>query len=186
MHRLKLFIWVLLLPWAATAQTMMSPNGLVAVTFRVSDRGVPTYEMTYKGKTVIKPSTLGFELAKDKHASRGFDETDLLEDFYIEDVTDCTVDETWKPVWGETATIRNCYNEMAVKLVQRIEEPVYRGHGNDCGLALEAHIRKMIIRFRVYDDGIGFRYEFPQQEDLNYFIIKEEKTQFAMTGDHTA
>ncbi len=177
---------MLLLPWAATAQTMMSPNGLVAVTFRVSDRGVPTYEMTYKGKTVIKPSSLGFELAKDKHASRGFDETDLLEDFYIEDVTDCTVDETWKPVWGETATIRNCYNEMAVKLVQRIEEPVYRGHGNDCGLALEAHIRKMIIRFRVYDDGIGFRYEFPQQEDLNYFIIKEEKTQFVMTGDHTA
>ena len=186
MHRLKLFIWMLLLPFAATAQTMMSPNGQVAVNFYLADNGVPTYEMTYKGKTVIKPSTLGLELAKDKHASKGFDETDLLDHFRITNVEKDSFDETWKPVWGETATIRNCYNEMAVTLTQNYDKPVYKGKDNDRGLARETQKRTMIIRFRVYDDGIGFRYEFPQQKELNYFLIKEEKTQFAMTGDHTA
>ena len=177
---------MLLLPIAATAQTVSSPDGQVVVDFSLSNDGVPTYQMTYKGKTVIKPSTLGLELAKDKHASKGYKETDLLDRFHVSLVEMNTFDETWKPVWGETATIRNHYNEMAVKLDQLIETPVYKGHGDDEGLALEAQERTMIIRFRVYDDGIGFRYEFPQQRELNYFIIKEEKTQFAMTGDHTA
>ena len=177
---------MLLLPIAATAQTVSSPDGQVVVDFSLSNDGVPTYQMTYKGKTVIKPSTLGLELAKDKHASKGYKETDLLDRFHVSLVEMNTFDETWKPVWGETATIRNHYNEMAVTLDQLIETPVYKGHGDDEGLALEAQERTMIIRFRVYDDGIGFRYEFPQQRELNYFIIKEEKTQFAMTGDHTA
>lgn len=152
----------------ATAQTVSSPGGSVAVKFSVGDGGVPFYEMTYKGKTVVKPSRLGLELARSKHASRGMDETDLMNGFTIAKTENATFDETWRPVWGETATIRNHYNEMAVTLDQK------------------ATGRTIRIRFRVYDDGMGLRYEFPQQEALNYFIVKEEHTQFAMTGDHTA
>ena len=185
MRKIKLFL-LALLPFAATAQTVSSPDGQVVVEFSLSANGEPTYEMSYKGKTVIKPSTMGFELAKDKHASKGLKETDLLDRFQLTHVQMDTFDETWKPVWGETATIRNHYNEMALTLNQLIETPVYKGHGDDEGLALEGQERTMIIRFRVYNDGMGFRYEFPQQKELNYFIIKEEKTQFAMTGDHTA
>ena len=124
--------------------------------------------MAYKGKTVVKPSHLGLELAKDKHASKGIEETNLMDGFQIKNSQESTFDETWKPVWGETDQIRNHYNELAVTL----EQP--------------SNNREIIIRFRVYDDGIGLRYEFPQQKNLNYFIIKEEHTQFAMAGDHTA
>jgi len=152
----------------ATAQTVTSPNGDVAVKFTLRDGGRPSYEMTYKGRTVIKPSTLGLELAKTKHASKGMDETDLMDGFTVAKTENATFDETWRPVWGETATIRNHYNELAVTLDQK------------------ATARAILIRFRVYDDGMGLRYEFPQQESLNYFIVKEEHTQFAMTGDHTA
>ena len=147
------------------AQQVKSPNGNVELKFSL-DGTRPTYEMSYKGKTVIKPSHLGLELAKDKHASRKLKETDLMDGFTVVDTKTSTFDETWKPVWGETATIRNHYNELAVTLQQKE--------------------RTIVLRFRVYDDGIGFRYEFPQQKDLNYFIIKEEMTEFAMTGDHTA
>ena len=150
------------------AQTVTSPNGNVAVRFSLSQDGAPTYEMTYKKREVIRPSHLGLELAKDKHASKGLEETSLMDGFTEEDCKKSTFDETWKPVWGETSTIRNHYNEMAVDLFQK------------------AANRHIIIRFRVYDYGMGLRYEFPQQADLNYFIIKEEHTQFAMTGDHTA
>jgi hypothetical protein len=124
--------------------------------------------MTYKNKAVIKPSHLGLELAKNKHASKGIKETDLMDGFTVADTKTSTFDETWKPVWGETSTIRNNYNEMAVTLNQ------------------ESSNRNIIIRFRVYDYGMGLRYEFPQQKDLNYFIIKDEHTQFAMAGDHKA
>ena len=148
-----------------SAQQVKSPNGNVELKFSL-DGTRPTYEMSYKGKTVIKPSHLGLELAKDKHASRKLKETDLMDGFTVVDTKTSTFDETWKPVWGETATIRNHYNELAVTLQQKE--------------------RTIVLRFRVYDDGIGFRYEFPQQKDLNYFIIKEEMTEFAMTGDHTA
>ncbi len=157
----------LCLPLAAAAQTVTSPNGNVVVKFSL-DGSRPQYEMTYKGKAVVKPSHLGLELAKDKHASKGMKETNLLDGFTIADTNSSTFDETWKPVWGETATIRNHYNELAVTLTQPAEQ------------------RTMIVRFRVYDDGMGLRYEFPQQKELNYFLIKEEKTEFAMTGDHTA
>ena len=157
----------LFLPLAAAAQTVTSPNGNVVVKFSL-DGSRPQYEMTYKGKAVVKPSHLGLELAKDKHASKGMKETNLLDGFTIADTKSSTFDETWKPVWGETATIRNHYNELAVTLTQPAEQ------------------RTMIVRFRVYDDGMGLRYEFPQQKELNYFLIKEEKTEFAMTGDHTA
>lgn len=158
---------LLLLPLMATAQTVTSPNGNVEVKFSL-DNGRPTYEMTYKGKAVVKPSHLGLELVKTKHASKGMEETDLMDGFTVTDTQTSTFDETWKPVWGQTATIRNHYNEIAVTLNQ------------------PASKRNIVIRFRVYDDGMGLRYEFPQQNELNYFVIKEEHTQFAMAGDHTA
>lgn len=165
--RVRLLLLSMFFPFASSAQTVKSPNGNVELTFSL-DGGKPTYEMKYKQKDVIKPSHLGMELAKDKHASKGKNETDLMDGFTITDTKTTTFDETWRPVWGETATIRNHYNELAVTLCQPLSN------------------RSIIIRFRVYDDGIGLRYEFPQQKELNYFIIKEEHTQFAMAGDHTA
>ncbi|MBW4870551.1 glycoside hydrolase family 97 protein [Prevotella buccae] len=168
MRKIQLFLAFVLLPMMAAAQTVKSPDGNVALTFTLSDNGRPTYEMTYKGRAVVKPSHLGLELAKDRHASKGKDETDLMDGFKITDTRVSSFDETWKPVWGETATIRNHYNELEVDLNQPSSD------------------RNIIIRFRVYNDGMGLRYEFPQQKALNYFLIKEEHTQFAMAGDHTA
>ena len=168
MNRIKSFLAMMLLPLLVAAQTVTSPNGKVKLTFSLTGNGVPTYELTFKDKSVIKPSRLGLELAKDRHASREMKETDLMDGFKITDTKTSAFDETWKPVWGETATIRNQYNELEVDLNQ-----------------LATH-RNIIIRFRVYDDGMGLRYEFPQQEALNYCLIKEEHTQFAMAGDHTA
>lgn len=158
----------LLLPLSVAAQTVSSPNGAISVSFSLADGGRPTYAMTYKGRPVVKPSHLGLELAKDKHATKGFAETSLMDGFTESHSEVSSFDETWKPVWGETATIRNHYNELLVSLSQ-----------DHTG-------RQMNIRFRVYDDGMGLRYEFPQQDSLVYFIVKEEHTQFAMTGDHTA
>lgn len=158
----------LLLPLSVAAQTVSSPNGAISVSFSLADGGRPTYEMTYKGRPVVKPSHLGLELAKDKHATKGFAETSLMDGFTESHSEVSSFDETWKPVWGETATIRNHYNELLVSLSQ-----------DHTG-------RQMNIRFCVYDDGMGLRYEFPQQDSLVYFIVKEEHTQFAMTGDHTA
>ncbi len=181
----KLIALLSLLPILAMSQTITSPSGNIELVFSL-DKGRPMYEMNYKGKAVVLPSHLGLELAKDKHASMKMDENDLMDHFYVTDTKMSTFDETWTPVWGETATIRNHYNELAVTLTQTTEKPVYKGNGNDRGLALVPQNRTMIIRFRVYDDGIGLRYEFPQQENLNYFLIKEERTEFAMTGNHTA
>lgn len=168
MHRINILIAALLLPLAALAQTVKSPDGNVSVHFSLTGNGVPTYEMTYKGKTVVKPSHLGLELAKIKQASKGMNETDLMEGFTETGSKTSTFDETWKPVWGEVAEVRNHYNELEVDLNQPSSQ------------------RNIIIRFRVYNEGMGLRYEFPQQENLNYFFIKEEHTQFAMAGDHTA
>lgn len=142
----------------ADAAEVSSPSGAITVTAEVVD-SVPVYSITYKGKVVIRPSSLGFELA---------DGPDMMDGFKLLDVTESTFDEVWQPVWGENSNIRNHYNEILV----RLEQP--------------KHYRNMNIRFRVYDDGVGFRYEFPQEGVLNYFIIKEEHTQFAMTGDHMA
>ena len=156
-----------MLSMLAVAQEVASPDGNVRLKFYL-DGTRPTYELAYKGREVIRPSHLGLELAKDKHASKGIQETDLMDGFSISDTKTSAFDETWKPVWGETAKIRNRYNELAVTLGQ------------------QSTGRSIIIRFRVYDDGMGFRYEFPQQSDLNYFLIKEERSEFAMAGDHTA
>ncbi|CCY02766.1 glycoside hydrolase 97 [Prevotella sp. CAG:924] len=168
MHRINILIAALLLPLAALAQTVKSPDGNVSVHFSLTGNGVPTYEMTYKGKAVVKPSHLGLELAKIKQASKGMNEIDLMEGFTETGSKTSTFDETWKPVWGEVAEVRNNYNELEVDLSQPSSQ------------------RNIIIRFRVYNEGMGLRYEFPQQENLNYFFIKEEHTQFAMAGDHTA
>ena len=168
-----------------SAAEVKSPNGNIELKFSLSEFGQPVYEVTYKNRPVIKPSHLGLELAKDKHASMGLRENDLLEGFTIAKEETTTFDETWRPVWGETATIRNHYNEYAVTLSQKWLD---RLPGNPDGprLAPRQYTRTMIIRFRVYDDGVGFRYEFPQQPDLTYFLIKEEKSEFAMAGDHMA
>ncbi|ADR22217.1 glucan 1,4-alpha-glucosidase SusB [Marivirga tractuosa] len=147
-----------LLPFLMIAQELKSPNENFKLKFTIEE-GKPTYQLNLKNKEIIKPSTLGLELV---------DAEDLLGDFEIISTKNSTFDETWKPVWGETATIRNHYNELVVSLKQRQTE------------------RIMTIRFRLFNDGLGFRYEFPQQEKLSYFTVKEEKTQFAMAGDHKA
>lgn len=142
-----------------------SPNGKVKVEFDVVD-GIPQYAITYKGKDAIKPSRLGLELINDYS---------LLDNFKLKKAKKSSFDETWTPVWGESSTIRNNYNELEVQLEQIVPDKPKK----------EAR-RYVTIRFRVYNDGVGFRYEFPDQENLTYFTVKEEHTEFAMTGDHTA
>ena len=168
MKQIRFILALLVMPMMAWAGSIKSPNGNIELNFSVDNTGRPFYEMTYKGKAVVKPSFLGLELAKDKHASKGQQETDLMDGFTIAKEDTSEFDETWQPVWGETKDIRNHYNEYVAVLQQQSQQ------------------REILIRFRVYDDGIGFRYEFPQQKNLNYFIIKEERTEFAMAGDHTA
>lgn len=140
------------------AAEITSPNGDIKVNFSIID-GRPTYSVTYKDKAAIDPSHLGLEL---------IGSTDLMDKFVEKNITYSEFDETWQPVWGENKEIRNNYREMFVELSQ------------------PPHGRFMNLRFRVYDDGIGFRYEFPTQQYLDYFPVKEEHSQFAMTGDHTA
>lgn len=154
----QLFILLFLIAFGLNAQTLKSPNGQLEATF-ILDNGVPTYQLVYKGKQVLKPGKMGLEL---------FNEKDLIHNFAVIDKKTSSFDETWQPVWGEEKEIRNHYNEMEVTLLQNDTE------------------RKMIIRFRLFDDGLGFRYEFPEQANLTHFVVKEERTQFAMTGNHTA
>ena len=182
-HR-NLLLALLLFPLAALATEVKSPNGNVALNFMVEE-GRPVYSVTYKGKDVIRPSHLGLELAKDKHASMGMDERDLMDDFSLDKEETSTFDETWEPVWGETKYIRNHYNEYVATLSQHwLTAPPKSNNG--VRRQPRQHRRTILIRFRVYDDGIGFRYEFPQQPELNYFLIKEERSEFALTGDHKA
>lgn len=145
------------------SQQLKSPNGNFIMEFALQNDGTPTYNLIYKGKTVVKPSKLGIELKEDKNIKKS-----LLNDFAIVDKKTSSFDETWRPVWGEASSIRNQYNELAVTLIQKETN------------------RQIIIRFRLFNDGLGFRYEFPSQKNLTYFVIKEERTQFVMTGDHTA
>jgi len=149
---------ILAMHWAV-AQQQTSPDGNVVLSFSLKADGTPTYKMTYKGKPVINESTLGFTLKKDEP---------LTNHFKVVSDSKSTFKETWKPVWGEEKEILNHYNELLVQLKQ------------------DKTNRLMNIRFRVYNEGVGFRYEFPTQKELTYFVIAEENTQFAMTGDHTA
>lgn len=157
--RLAGLLLSLLVSGMALAENLQSPNGNLELKFSVNNQGEPIYELYYKGKAVIKPSKLGLELK---------DDPGLMSGFTIEKSETSTFDETWQPVWGEEKEIRNHYNELAVTLDQKAQE------------------RDILIRFRLFDDGLGFRYEFPLQKNLNYFVIKKEHTQFAMTGDHKA
>ena len=158
MRKIILLMSILAMHWAA-AQQQTSPDGNVVLSFSLKADGTPTYKMTYKGKPVINESTLGFTLKKDEP---------LTNHFKVVSDSKSTFKETWKPVWGEEKEILNHYNELLVQLKQ------------------DKTNRLMNIRFRVYNEGIGFRYEFPTQKELTYFVIAEENTQFAMTGDHTA
>ena len=162
----RLFLSILLIvPMMALAGNIKSPNGNIELKFSVDNTGRPVYEMTYKGREVIKPSHLGLILAKDKHASKGMGETDLMDHFKIVKEETTEFDETWQPVWGETKNIRNHYNELAVLLEQTITKPVRTAADpTQEGMKEVQQRRQITIRFRVYDDGIGFRYEFPQQQ----------------------
>ena len=141
------------------AQQQSSPDGSVMLSFSLKSDGTPSYKVSYKNKPVINESTLGFTLKK---------ADPLTNNFKVVDTKKSTFKETWKPVWGEESEILNHYNELLVSLEQNNTN------------------RKMNIRFRVYNEGVGFRYEFPSQKELTYFVVEEELSQFAMTGDHTA
>ena len=158
MRKMILLMSIFAMP-LAMAQQQSSPDGNVVLTFSLKADGTPSYKVTYKNKAVINESTLGFTLKKAKP---------LTQNFKVVDTKKSTFKETWKPVWGEESEILNHYNELLVQLQQ------------------EKTQRKMNIRFRVYNEGVGFRYEFPSQKELTYFVVEEELSQFAMTGDHTA
>ena len=156
------------------AGTLSSPDGKLQLNVDVNKKGVPIYELQYDGREVVKPSKLGFTFRGEKiHISETAKNTgkryrkpvDMQRGFSLKDVQTSSFDETWTTVWGEESHIRNNYNEMAVTLEKG---------GID-----------MIIRFRLYDDGLGFRYEFPEQPNLVDFVIKDELTEFAMTGDQS-
>lgn len=180
MNKIKFLLCLSIFMWEiASGQRLSSPSGNFQMDFQLTEDGKPTYQLMYDGKILIAPSHLGFEF-KPKSTERTYDSHQIVEDetakklanflsgFEVVDLKTSSFDETWTPVWGEVASIRNHYNEMAVTLNQKSTQ------------------RQMVIRFRLFDDGLGFRYEFPEQKNLTYFVIKEEKTQFAMTGDHTA
>jgi len=141
-------------------QEIKSPNGEMQLAFSLDAAGAPTYQLNFKNKPVIKSSRLGFDLKNDS--------TDLIQGFQIINSSENTFDETWTPVWGEESEIRDHHQELLVELIH------------------QASKRKMNIRFRLFDTGLGFRYEFPVQENMGHFVITEELSQFAMTGDHTA
>lgn len=141
-------------------QEIKSPNGEMQLAFSLDAAGAPTYQLNFKNKPVIKSSRLGFDLKNDS--------TDLIQGFQIINSSESTFDETWTPVWGEESEIRNHHQELLVELLHQASQ------------------RKMNIRFRLFDTGLGFRYEFPVQENMGHFVISEEMSQFAMTGDHTA
>ncbi len=143
--------------WGQAAE-LKSPNGSFHLSFEVKD-GAPVYSLQLEGQPVILESRLGLELKALEPLTNGFK---------LAKVDESSFDETWEPVWGETKEIRNHYNELAVTLEQ------------------EETDRAMVIRFRLFDDGLGFRYEFPEQDNLTYFVVTDEKTQFAMADDHTA
>ncbi len=152
-----------LLATSVSAQYLQSPNSNLSMVFKLNDQGEAVYSLTYKRQDVIKQSKLGFEIK---------DQPDLNGGFTIVDTKTSEVNETWNPVWGEVKTIRNNYRELAVTLQQISDVPNRK------------FTRKIIIRFRLFDDGLGFRYEFPVQDELKYFTLNDEKTEFNLAGNH--
>ena len=160
MNKLFSAFFLLATCFIVQAQEISSPDKNLKLKFSLTGNGIPTYELNYKNKPVIKTSKLGIETK---------DVPSFLDGFTVTKVENATFDETWTPVWGEQKNIRNNYNELLVTLSQK-----------------SVNDRYIKIRFRLFNDGLGFRYEFPEQKDLGYFIIKEERTQFALAGDHKA
>ena len=158
---------ILLLAASVAAQNLSSPNGNLSLNFKLSASGEAVYQLSYKGKIVVKESRLGFFNIKDQPVAR---------EFTILDTKTDAKNETWNPVWGEVKTIRNNYKELAVNL----QQDVYTSEDMNA----KKLVRKIVVRFRLFDDGLGFRYEFPEQSDLNYFTVNDEKTEFNLTGDH--
>ena len=162
---------------ASAQEVLRSPDGELELRFSLSDKGEPTYALDYKGRAVVLPSRMGLELRGDAPALEfgaeiqkgGYGEPVSLYDGFEQcGAVRSEFDETWQPVWGEESSIRNRYNELAITLRQPQSG------------------RQMVVRFRLYDEGVGFRYEFPEPGAMTYRSIREERTQFAMTGDHTA
>lgn len=185
-----------------TIAQISSPDGNLSMSFLLTSDGTPQYSLDYKGKAVVLPSALGFELRgnlkaqqlvvnsdnvdkMDKNASIAFNRG-----FEVVSTDTLSFDETWTPVWGEEKSIRNHYKELAVTLVQpeatEVKTDVAQANANNGRGKGSREGKKMTVRFRLYDDGLGFRYEFPEQRALTYFVIKEELTEFRMTGDHMA
>lgn len=160
MNRFIPVVFLLAFGLLAQAQELSSPDKNLTLKFSLIQNGVPSYELNYKNRPVMKSSKLGIETK---------DVPSFLDGFTVAKIENATFDESWNPVWGEQKTIRNHYNELLVTLVQKSVKD-----------------RQLKIRFRLFNDGLGFRYEFPEQENLTYFIIKEERTQFALAGDHKA
>ena len=180
-HILTLLLMAMALVANARTETLTSPDGNLVLSFSLDGKGAPRYALTYSGQEIIRNSALGYVLRGDASAKNPetymrvtYGTVDMGSGFAIADVQRSHFDETWEPVWGEEAQIRNHYNELAVTL----EQKDFKGK--------EGKNVRMIVRFRLYDDGLGFRYEFPQQENLKYFIVLDELTEFAMTGDHKA
>lgn len=180
-HILTLLLMAMALVANARTETLISPDGNLVLSFSLDEEGAPRYALTYSGQEIIRNSALGYVLRGDASAKNPetymrvtYGTVDMGSGFAIADVQRSHFDETWEPVWGEEAQIRNHYNELAVTL----EQKDFKGK--------EGKNVRMIVRFRLYDDGLGFRYEFPQQENLKYFIVLDELTEFVMTGDHKA
>lgn len=177
MKKTTLLMSLFLITLGLRAQELLSPSGKLKLQFALDASGAPTYSLSYKGKAVIKPSKLGLELTGNTkkvefsgagEGNEGQISSSLYDEFEQMAQESKQVDERWNPVWGEESEIRNHYNELTVSLQQKTSK------------------RKLVVRFRLFDQGLGFRYEFPEQKEMTYLVVKEEKTQFAMNGDHTA
>ena len=158
MRKILILFFVCTFTIRLSAQVITSPDKNLTLTFQLAENGTPSYQLTYKKKPVVKQSKLGIETK---------DVPSFVQGFAVAKTEQASVNDTWTPVWGEQSTIRNNYNELLVTLTQKSPQ-----------------VRTMLIRFRLFNDGLGFRYEFPKQEHLKYFIVKEEHTEFNLTGNH--
>lgn len=163
MRLLNIPLLITLLVAAASSQVLRSPNGAVSLEFKMTSDGTPTYSVRFKDKIIVRESKLGFELK---------DEPQLTSKFRILRSETSETNEVWKPVWGEVSAIRNHYRQYAVTLQQKLDDMTPG--------------RQLIVRFRLFDDGIGFRYEFPEQDQLKQFTVTAEKTEVNLAGDHKA
>lgn len=183
--RFLLIVSLALVPaLSAASQTLKSPNGNLSLDFALSASGEPAYQLTYKGKSVLRTSNIAFEIKNQPRLGNGFT---------IIDTKATETNGSWQPVWGEVKSIRNHYREMAVTLQQIAAiEASGTSHPNtavfksasDVPPSVKTITRRIVLRFRLFDDGLGFRSEFPVQNELKYFVLADEKTEFNLTGDH--